>query len=132
MFGSKKAALFVDQQIETIIGRGTQIKGTITAVNSGVRIDGQLEGNLISTGDVIVGDSGTLNAQLKARNAVISGLVNGDMDVEDKLELMPTAKVYGDIKAGMLIIGEGAVFKGACEMHKENTGFNKSEDNDKG
>lgn len=127
MFGSKKPAVFVDQQVETVIGKGTQIQGTITA-NSGVRIDGQLDGDLTSSGDVLVGDSGVLNAQVKARNAVIAGLVKGNVEVSEKLELMPTAKLYGDIKVGMLIIGEGAIFKGACEMRQENASFHKTEE----
>ena len=40
------------------------------------------------------------------------------MDIGDKLELLPTAKVVGDLKVGSLIIGEGAVFKGNCEMRQ--------------
>lgn len=120
MFGSKKPTVFVDQQVETVIGKGTQIKGTITA-SAGVRIDGQLDGDLTSSGDVLVGDSGVLNAEVKARNAVVAGVVKGNVEVQEKLELMPTAKLYGDIKVGMLIIGEGAVFKGACEMRQEST-----------
>ncbi|MCE5285275.1 MAG: polymer-forming cytoskeletal protein [Pelosinus sp.] len=125
MFGSKKPAVFVDQQVETVIGKGTQIQGSITA--SGIRIDGQLDGDLTSSGDVLVGDSGVLNAEIKARNAVIAGMVKGNVEVAGKLELMPTAKLCGDIKVGMLIIGEGAVFKGACEMHQESGNFNNNE-----
>jgi cytoskeletal protein CcmA (bactofilin family) len=127
MFGSKKPAVFFDQQVETVIGKGTKIQGTITA-DSGVRIDGQLDGDLTSSGDVLVGDSGVLNAEFKARNAVIAGIVKGNVEVSGKLELMPTAKLYGDIKVGMLIIGEGAIFKGACEMRQESGSFNKNEE----
>lgn len=127
MFGSKKPAVFVDQQVETVIGKGTKIQGTITA-DSGVRIDGELNGDLTSSGDVLVGDSGILSAEVKARNAVIAGTVTGNVQVSGKLELMPTAKLYGDIKVGMLIIGEGAVFKGACQMQQESGSFSKNEE----
>lgn len=114
MFGNKRAPVFSDQ-VETIVGRDTQFKGTITAGGT-VRIDGQVEGEVAAKGDIVIGETGTVKASLQARNATIAGTVHGNSDVTDKLELTPTAKVYGDIKTGILIIGEGAVFKGACEM----------------
>ena len=46
------------------------------------------------------------------------GTQRPNMDVNDKLELLPSAKVVGDLKVGTLIIGEGAVFKGNCEMRQ--------------
>ena len=49
---------------------------------------------------------------------MVAGIVTGNMDVNDKLELLPSAKVVGDLKVGTLIIGEGAVFKGNCEMRQ--------------
>ena len=49
---------------------------------------------------------------------MIAGAVTGNMDIGDKLELLPTAKVEGDLKVGVLIIGEGAVYKGNCAMRR--------------
>ena len=117
MFGNKRTSIISGspEQLETIIGKETQIKGTVAAGGT-VRIDGKLEGEVNAKGDVIVGETGEVRAQLKARNATVAGVVYGDMDVVDKLELAATARLYGDIKTGTLIIGEGAVFKGACEM----------------
>lgn len=118
MFGGKKVTASFGEQVETIIGKDTQFKGTIKASGT-IRIDGQYEGELSTSGDAVVGETGKLSAQLKARNATIAGTVNGNMDIQDKLELLPTAKIFGDIKVGVLIIGEGATFKGACEMRHE-------------
>lgn len=117
MFGNKKST-FPEQQVETIIGKDTQFKGNLNA-SSGVRIDGDFEGDVNSSGDVIIGETGKLTAQIKARNAVIAGEVHGNVEVQERLELMPAAKLFGDIKVGVLIIGEGAVFKGACTMRNE-------------
>jgi cytoskeletal protein CcmA (bactofilin family) len=115
MFGSKNTATNSVEQVETIIGKETQIIGTILAKGT-IRIDGKLEGDLQTTGDVIVGQSGEVKAQMKARSATIAGTVTGNVSVDDKLELFATAKLFGDIKVDSLIIGEGAIFKGACEM----------------
>ena len=127
MFGSKRSAALpgFSDQVETIIGKDTQIKGTIKAGGT-VRIDGELEGELSATGDIVVGENGVVKAQLTARSATIAGTVYGNAEVADKLELTSSGKLYGDIKTGTLIIGEGAVFKGACEMRYGNESEKKN------
>ena len=114
MFGGKKGTEPVGQ-VETIIGQSTTIKGSLSSSGS-LRIDGQFDGDVNTTGDLIVGETARIKAQINVRNAVIAGTITGNMDVSEKLELYPTARVIGDLKVGTLIVGEGAVFKGNCEM----------------
>ena len=119
MFGSKKGTVtYSGDQIETIIGRDTFFKGSINAGGT-IRIDGKFEGDISSTSDAIIGETGNITAQVKARNATVAGVITGNMDITEKLELLSSAKLYGDIKVGVLIIGEGATFKGACEMRQD-------------
>ncbi len=120
MFGAKKQANSVVDQVGTIISGDTAFKGTITSQGT-IRVDGQHEGEISTSGDLVVGENGHIQAQVKARNAVVAGVINGNVDISDKLELMPTAKVYGDIKVGILTVNEGAIFRGACQMLSENT-----------
>lgn len=117
MFGSKKT-VEISSQVESIIGANTSVKGSLTS-SGALRIDGQFEGDVSLTADLIVGESGRVTAQIAAKNALVAGSVTGNMDVTDKLELLPSAKVIGDLTVGSLIIGEGAVFKGKCEMRQE-------------
>ncbi|HWQ62063.1 MAG TPA: polymer-forming cytoskeletal protein [Negativicutes bacterium] len=119
MFGSSKRAPAFSEQVETIIGQATQVKGTVSAGGT-IRVDGQVEGEIAAKGDIIIGETGTIRAQMKGRSATIAGTVHGNVDVLDKLELTPSGKLYGDIKTGVLIIGEGAIFKGSCEMRQGN------------
>jgi cytoskeletal protein CcmA (bactofilin family) len=116
MFGRKKT-LDITDQVETLIGQGTSVTGSLSS-NGALRIDGQFEGDIATSVDIIVGESGRITATVSAKNAVVAGLVTGNMDIVDKLELLPSAKVVGDLKVGTLIIGEGAVFKGNCEMRQ--------------
>ena len=107
----------MSDQMETLIGPSTSIKGCLTS-SGALRIDGQFEGELTTTADIIVGEAGRITANVGAKNAIVAGTVTGNMDIGNKLELMATAKIIGDIKVGSLIIGEGAIFKGNCEMHQ--------------
>ena len=116
MFGNKKE-LAMSDQMETLIGPSTSIKGTLTS-SGALRIDGQFEGELTTTADIIVGEAGRVTANVGAKNAIVAGTVTGNMDIGNKLELMSTAKIIGDIKVSSLIIGEGAIFKGNCEMRQ--------------
>lgn len=123
MFGGKRSTNAVgsnvaSDQVETVIGKDTVFKGSISS-SSGLRIDGQMEGDITTAGDVIVGNTGNANARITARNAIVAGRVAGNMDITEKLELSSTATVAGDIKVSTLVINEGAVFKGACEMRRE-------------
>ena len=115
MFGLKKGSGLVTGEMDTIIGRDTVFKGTVAAKGT-LRVDGQFEGELQTTGDLMVGASSVVKANVKAMNAVIGGTIHGNLEIGEKMELLPSARIYGDIKVGVLIIGEGAIFKGACEM----------------
>ncbi|WP_425059431.1 hypothetical protein SCACP_41280 [Sporomusa carbonis] len=121
MFGSKKQAISFGDQVGTVIGNDTCFKGSITSQGT-IRIDGQHEGDITTAGDLVVGETGHLQAKVKARSAVVAGTITGNVDVSDKLELLATAKVFGDIKVGTLTINEGAVFRGACQMLQEAVG----------
>lgn len=126
MFGRKNQPTSPGNQVGTFIGSDTSFKGNITS-ESTIRIDGHYEGELSTAGDIVIGENGRLETQMKARNAVIAGVVNGSIDVADKLELLPTAKVYADLKTGMLNIHEGAIFRGACQMRHDKPAVQEDE-----
>ncbi len=115
MFGLKKSSGVLTGDMSTIIGKDTTFKGVVSGKGT-IRVDGQFEGELQTTGDLMVGDTAIITANVKARNAIIGGTIHGNVEIAEKMELLASAKIYGDIKVGVLIIGEGAVFKGACEM----------------
>jgi len=111
----KDGAAQSDGRVDTIIGRETQFKGTLTS--SGIiRVDGKIDGEIAHKGDVAIGETGEVTANVKANNVTVAGTVNGNIEATGKLELLPTARVIGDINVAALVIGEGAVFKGSSEM----------------
>lgn len=127
MFSGKKQESVNLDKIDTLVGAGTEFNGTLVAKGT-LRVDGKVEGKIITEGDVVVGEGGNIIADIEARNIVISGEIRGNIIASSSLELMPTGKVYGDISVKNLQIADGAVFEGKCDMtgNKANTKKEKS------
>ncbi len=101
--------------MNTIIGKDSILEGTMK-VQGGVRIDGAVRGRISASEALAVGDSGTVEAELDAKTAVIGGKVFGNIFAQDKIELQSKAVVEGDITTKNLVVEEGAVFHGRCNM----------------
>ncbi len=105
-------------KVNTIIGKDTYFKGTLKAKGL-VRIDGEMEGDVETDGDVIIGESGRVTLDLKARHVAIAGCFNGTIEAGGKLEVRSTGIVIGQIKTNGLVIDDGAGFSGSCEMKRK-------------
>jgi cytoskeletal protein CcmA (bactofilin family) len=103
-------------QIDTIVGSGSEFQGTLLAQGT-LRVDGRMSGEIQVQGDLIVGEKGQVKANVKARHVTVAGELRGDLELEGTLELTPTGQLHGDITVANLIIGEGANFQGSCKMH---------------
>jgi cytoskeletal protein CcmA (bactofilin family) len=104
-------------QLETLIGKSTKINGSIH-LSGTLRIEGTVEGDIFSEGDVVVGETGIVNAGIKGRNILIAGTIKGNVEAEGRIELTKSGKLLGDLKAAKLIVEEGALFKGNCQMEE--------------
>lgn len=100
---------------ESLLGKGIEIKGTVRSKGS-LRIEGSVEGNVECEGDVTVGETAMLNADVSAQNVTIGGSLSGTITCSGRLELLPTARLRGDIKVGTLVVSEGALFSGTTQM----------------
>jgi len=103
-----------EQEI-TQIGHSVTIKGDISG-KSDVRVAGNINGSITIEGELIVERQGTVEAEIKTTTAVIAGMVKGNIDVAEKLVLESTSQFVGNIKTKQLIIQEGAIFQGNCQM----------------
>jgi cytoskeletal protein CcmA (bactofilin family) len=103
-------------RLDTLIGSGTIIEGTITSKES-VCIEGTVRGGkIITEGSVIVSEKGRVDADIFADMVMLGGEVNGNIVSRNKLEITTKGKLRGDIKTGSLIIAEGVIFEGKCQM----------------
>jgi len=102
------------------LGAGLQIKGEISG-NEDLKLDSKVEG-LVSIGGyrLTVGPAAQLNADIVAREVVISGQVRGDISAFDRIEVTKSASIVGDLTTSKIVMEEGAYFKGGIEIGKQN------------
>ena len=101
--------------IETVIGQNTSIRGDVNG-SGNIRVDGRIEGGISIDGNVVVGEHGVVQGDIKARNLIISGKVTGNADIEASLCIYATGQLIGDIQVSSFKVEDGGVFKGHSEM----------------
>jgi len=99
---------------DTIIGSNTSFEG-IFASSGNVRMDGQFAGSLEISGNILVGESADIHADINARNISIAGSVRGNV-TGNKVQLLRTGRIWGDINASALTTEEGAFIDGKISM----------------
>ena len=99
------------------IEKNTKIKGDITS-EADFRIDGKLEGNVKTSGKVVIGKDGYINGKVECVNADIEGKFNGELNVSDLLSLKASATIEGNVSVSKLAVEPGATFNASCTMGK--------------
>jgi cytoskeletal protein CcmA (bactofilin family) len=101
-----------------IIGEGTSIRGDINC-HSDIRIDGSLEGNISTTGKIVIGKTGIIKGEAKCKTGDISGIIEGKISASELLTLKETSKINGDMLVQKLAVEPGCIFTGNCKMDTE-------------
>ncbi|OGE82429.1 MAG: hypothetical protein A3B10_03080 [Candidatus Doudnabacteria bacterium RIFCSPLOWO2_01_FULL_44_21] len=102
---------------ETIVAAGMRIEGELKS-SGNIRIDGIVSGKIHTSQDLMVGPNAQIDADLIADNAVIAGVVKGNITAKGSVLILETAKILGNISCLSLGIKEGAYFSGACRMNE--------------
>ena len=96
-----------------------EVKGTIK-FDGTMRVDGRFDGEMITDkGDLVVGTTGIVNATVKVRSAVIEGRVGGKIIASNKVELKQKSHIIGDLQTKTLVVEEGVVLVGKCNVIPE-------------
>jgi len=101
---------------ETVIASDVQITGTIKTSGS-VQFHGKLDGELISEGDVTIGKDADIKGNISANAVAMSGSIKGNISAKDRIQMLSTARVLGDIKAKRLTVEDGVTFVGRSEVN---------------
>jgi cytoskeletal protein CcmA (bactofilin family) len=100
------------------LGKGSKFSGKLF-FEGPVRIEGQVDGEISANDAVIIGETAVVTAQLKGASVVIAGKISGDIIAAKRVEIRPTAKVFGNLTTPILVVHDGALFEGHCTMNPE-------------
>jgi cytoskeletal protein CcmA (bactofilin family) len=100
-----------DSLVNSIIGAGSAVDGDID-VNGLLRIDGDVRGTVRVTGKLVVGAAGRVEAPIRAKSAIIGGIVKGDVYVSDRLRILAGGVVIGNVFAPRFEAEDGTIVHG--------------------
>jgi cytoskeletal protein CcmA (bactofilin family) len=100
------------------LGKNVTVKGQIVA-REDLTIDGEVEGTVeCHEHRLTIGPNARVQSNLKAREIVIHGSIQGNVEAADKIDIKKEAKLVGDIKTSRIVIEDGAYFKGSIDISK--------------
>lgn len=111
-----------DISINTIIGNGSVITGDLK-ISGFVRIDGDIDGNLETDGNIIIGEHARIRGNVTAKSAIIGGIVTGNIYAIESVKLLTNSVVLGDILSHKVQIDEDSVFHGHCISVKDDAHY---------
>lgn len=100
-----------DISINTILGHGSAITGNIK-INGFVRIDGDIDGNLETDGNIIIGENARIRGNIKAKSAIVGGIVLGNIETSQSIKILSTAAVVGDMISYKVQVEQDAIIHG--------------------
>lgn len=96
---------------------GSKIIGTVIT-DTDFRVDGTLEGDVQSTGKVVIGEQGFIKGTIACQNAEILGRLEGKIETRQTLALRSSGNIKGEVTTQTLIVEPNAIFNGSCSMAK--------------
>ena len=106
-----------DHIVNTIIGEGAEFSGEFR-LSGVIRIDGTFRGVIETDGKVLIGKTGFVDTDIKAKVIVAGGKVRGNLYATEKVELLESCDIEGDIITPALQMEEGVQFRGKCTVNK--------------
>lgn len=112
---SKKKAHVPQKQIDSLIGASTIIQGDLN-FSGGLRVDGTVKGHIHSNGEapstLVISEKAVVEGEIRVSHVVVDGTVNGPVTATEYLELLPNARITGDVSYRTLEMQVGAVVDG--------------------
>ena len=109
------ANLQLGEETNSTIGPSSHFEGRF-AVKGALRIDGKFEGEALIVDKVFIGPKGKVKTNIQASSVVVEGILIGNITASNRVLLLPTSRILGDIKTPELIIQNGTILKGRCTI----------------
>jgi len=101
--------------INSIVGEGARFKGDVS-LKGLFRIDGDFSGNIRKADKVLIGRNGRAQCSIKAGTVVVGGVVKGDIHSTEKVVVLSTGMIIGNISTPRLMVEDGVVLNGRCKI----------------
>lgn len=109
----------------TIIGDATELSVAVLKSTEPIKITGKFVGDIESSSSVVIGGTGYVKGNISAEFAYICGVVEGNLDIMQTIQLARSGNIQGSIVCGNLIADEGAILNGACTMRSPQSASNE-------
>ncbi len=104
------------EDIKAFLGQGAEFEGKLIFEGS-VRIDGVFRGEIHGHGALVVGQGASVMANIEVGSVYISGEVQGNIEVKEKINIHSSGRFCGDVRTPVFVMEEGAVFDGRSYMN---------------
>jgi len=104
-----------DKVTTTVIGPTIVIKGKLKS-DEDLVVKGRVEAEITSTKALLLENSGIIKANAQVHSARISGAIVGNLSAESRVEIAPDGRMVGDLNAPVIVINDGAAFRGRIDM----------------
>jgi cytoskeletal protein CcmA (bactofilin family) len=99
----------------SLLSKEINIEGDIQG-SENLQVEGKFKGTIKLAGDIVIGQTGVVDADVEADNVVIQGQINGNVTARKQLQIQSSGKLMGDCTAQSIDIKEGALFEGRSKM----------------
>ncbi len=104
-----------ENQINGLLDKGCTFEGKLT-FDGTVQINGNFNGDIFSDGTLVVGPDAHVNAKIMVNTLIVNGKVEGVVEAKNKIEIRTAAQLFGDILTPGLVIEDGGILQGRCQM----------------
>lgn len=115
LFRKEQPATAGTGTLDTIVGAGANIQGVLKS-DGNIRVDGLLQGRIETAGNVVIGPSARVVADISANSVQVWGQVQGNIRADGRLEILSTGRVFGELHVEALMVDRGGLFRGHCYM----------------
>ena len=106
------------EEVNAFLGKEACLEGKMSF--KGIfHIDGKYDGEVLSGDSLVIGNKAEVNAKIDVNNLIVMGKVRGNIKADNRIEIHPSGELQGNIQTSALIIMEGAIFEGKCQMGKK-------------
>lgn len=115
MFEKKEGETANEGQVESVVGASVKLEGDFSS-DGDIFVHGNVTGKVSTKASLSVGETAEVKADIIAKNVMVAGKVEGNIKADEKVDIIASGKVHGDITTDDLSIASGAVFTGSCQM----------------